>query len=140
MALLLFHLHYAAEIVSHPEELTEADIGDTVVLTCVAYGSPAPYITWSKNDTNISNDSQVAIYEQVVPLRGIMFVRSTLEIGCATEEDGDKYTCTAANRHVKSSFSTNLSVNAVGKLLIDWIQTLFMEEVMHLIFPLSRSC
>ena len=46
------------EIINLTQSVT-AEIGKTVVLTCVADGFPSPEIQWEKNDITISNDSTV---------------------------------------------------------------------------------
>ena len=89
--------------------------GDMIAITCVALGAPLPYITWSKNGSDLSNDSRHTISEVLVSQGGMTFVKSDLEI-CATEGETDslEYECSADNEAGSDSASFQLSVTTTG--------------------------
>ena len=89
--------------------------GDMIAFTCVALGAPLPYITWSKNGSDLSNDSRHTISQVLISQGGITFVKSDLEI-CATEErDSGRFGCTANSADSSDTGSFNLSVNPMSK-------------------------
>ena len=103
------------EIIIHPKSVLQVDAGDSVTFTCVAYGSPVPHFLWSRNSTKLSNDSRIMISEEVVYLRGVTFVTSTMEI-CSTEAaDTGTYTCTAGGGLHNDTFSFWVPVIAKSK-------------------------
>ena len=87
-----------AQIVLHPVDPTEVPDGDTVFLTCVAYGDLPLSISWSRESSIVMNDSQrITIYEEEVEEGGITFIQSILQI-CSTEtNDAGVYNCIAEN-------------------------------------------
>ena len=95
-----------------PEYLTEADAGQTLTFTCVAYGVPLPTITWSQGDTLLSNDTdtRVTIYNEEVEEGGLVFFQSILEICSAELIDSGVYSCNADNGMTNDSVSFELRV------------------------------
>ena len=87
-----------AQIVLHPVNPTDVPDGDTVLLTCVAYGGLPLSISWSREGSILMNDSQrITIYEEEVEEGGITFIQSILQI-CSTEaNDAGVYSCIAEN-------------------------------------------
>ena len=87
-----------AQIVLHPVDPTDVPDGDTVLLTCVAYGDVPLSISWNREDSIVMNDSQrITIYEDEVEEGGITFIQSILQI-CSTEaNDAGVYSCIAEN-------------------------------------------
>lgn len=70
-----------------------------VSLTCVAYGSPLPFITWNIGlaEVSSSRDDISMFTEFVTDSGGRNFVISILEVcGIATSDSGN-YTCTASS-------------------------------------------
>ena len=100
----------------HPKQLSRVEAGDGISFTCVAYGNPIPHIIWRKNDTNLSNGSQITIREEITLLRGIFAVKSVLEICTSEEGDSGEYSCNADNGARSDGFSFILSVTPVGKI------------------------
>ena len=104
----------AAEVVIAPPPAPVVDAGNTVVVACVVYGSPAPNITWSRDGNILSNDTRVTIYDELVTESGVTFVQSILEICSATPSDGGQYICLATNFHGNDNATFDLTVNPVS--------------------------
>ena len=86
------------QIVLHPANPTDVLDGDTVLLTCVAYGDLPLSISWSRDGSTLMNYSQrITIFEEEVEEGGITFIQSILQI-CSTEaNDAGVYSCIAEN-------------------------------------------
>ena len=70
---------------------TVAEVGSTVLFTCVAYGIPLPStITWSYYNYTLSNYTNVTIYFNEIDVGGAIFLQSILEL-CGVEEDYSGY-------------------------------------------------
>ena len=100
--------------------------GSTLLLTCVGFGEPTPSVTWSTGGVQLSNNSRITIYEELVTENGVDFVQSILEI-CSTEEaDGGQYSCTVGNALGNASVNFELSVTAAGGMTMQsfllWVQ------------------
>ena len=81
----------------YPDD-TQLLAGDSVVLTCVGYGVPAPSVTWQRNGEHIvGNSSKFRLTETVVVINDTMFLKSTLLLCNASELDIGDYSCTADN-------------------------------------------
>ena len=91
--------------------------GSTVVFACVGFGDPRPSVTWSRGGGQLSNNSRVTIYEELVTENGVDFVQSILEICSAGETDGGQYSCTVGNALVNASANFELSVTAAGGII-----------------------
>ena len=100
-----------AQIVLHPVDPTDVPDGDTVLLTCVAYGDLPLSISWSRDGSTFMNDSQrITIFEDEVEEGGITFIQSILEI-CSTEEnDAGVYSCIAENEAGNDTANFELAV------------------------------
>ena len=96
---------------------TDVPSGDTVLLTCVAYGDLPLSISWSRDGSTLMNDSQrITIYEEEVEEGGITFIQSILQI-CSTEaNDAGSYSCTADNAAGNDTASFELTISEDGKL------------------------
>ena len=94
------------------------DNGDTIAFTCVAYGTPLPYITWSRNDSSLSNYSYVTVFEEFMSHNGVTVVKSTLEICGASLEDSGEYSCSADSGISSESFSFVLQVVIEGEVIL----------------------
>ena len=107
------------EIVIRPEDLTEADAGQTLTFTCVAYGVPLPTISWSQGGVIITNDTdtRVTIYNEEIEERGLVFYQSILEICSAELTDSGVYSCSADNGISNDSVSFEIRVE--GKSVLD---------------------
>lgn len=66
-----------AEIIIHPP--ATGIYSNSVILTCVGYGSPIPTVTWHRNGAIITNSSGVNIYYSQVTENSITFSHSLLE-------------------------------------------------------------
>ena len=107
-----------AQIVIHPNNLTQVNSDDTLTVSCVAYGDPLPHLSWRKDGVELANGSQIQIYEERVTESGITFIKSILEICSASEADIGQYSCTANNTLGFETAEFELQVNTEGKLLI----------------------
>lgn len=75
--------------------------GGLYYLPCVAYSknNRSVTITWTDvSGTVVNNEtSKLRFFEKSIIRDGVYFLRSVLEIGCASVEDATKYTCTATD-------------------------------------------
>ena len=97
---------------------TQVNATNTVLLTCVAYGDLPLGISWSREGSNLMNDSQrITIYEEQFEENGVTFVQSILQI-CSTEiDDSGVYSCTAENNAGNITSAFELAVTISGKRL-----------------------
>lgn len=87
----------AAKIVIVPEDIIATE-GNTLILTCVAHGTPNPEVGWLKDGMNLVNDSRVFIYNECIEVDGLWFVQSILEIcDLDVQADTGNYSCQATN-------------------------------------------
>ena len=96
-------------VVISPRNST-VEAGSTTVLSCVGFGNPTPYVTWTRGATELSNGSRTTIYERLVTSNGLMFVQSILQICSIGETDNGQYTCTVGNAIGNASVDFELSV------------------------------
>ena len=87
--------------------------GSMGMFECVAYGYPAPSLTWDRDGTPLSNGSRSTIYEELVVANGKTFVQSILVICSLEQDDAAKYNCSASNNISTTSGSFNLTVNSI---------------------------
>ena len=101
------------EVIISPGNFT-VEAGSTVVLACVGFGDPLPSLSWSIEGDQLSNNSRLTIYEDLVTENGVEYVRSILEICSVEEADGREYSCNLLNALGNASVSFELSVTATG--------------------------
>ena len=102
----------AAEIVIAPPN-SEVSEGNTIVLTCVAFGVPNPDISWTANGVTLSNESRITVYSELVEEGGVMFVSSMLEICSVGVDDAGRYSCMASYGERNDTIMFNVSVTGV---------------------------
>lgn len=89
------------------------EVGNTVILTCVGYGSPYnPSVTWNREGERIDNTSTVRVYEEVIMVGGKQFVLSNLELCGISMDDAGLYSCSASlssGLNVTSYFWVNVT-------------------------------
>ena len=102
-----------AEILIHPNQTTEVDAYNSVILTCVATGDPIPSILWRKDSSDLANDSQLTIYEVHV-LNNVTFLQSNLVLCGVEEADAGEYSCVSENIYGNETAASVLTVNARG--------------------------
>ena len=90
------------------------EAGSTITLSCAGFGDPTPSIAWSMGTTQLSNNTQITIYEELLTEVGENFVHSILEICSIEEANGGVYTCTVGNAIGNTSYSFELSIIAAG--------------------------
>ena len=89
--------------------------GYTVILSCVAYGTPGnPNITWNRYGDPIYPDDRVRVYQEVLEAGGLEFVLSNLEICGISPEDAGVYSCVATLPSGVYNISDDFSVSVVG--------------------------
>ena len=98
------------QLVITPENLTEVSSGNTVFLTCVALGELPLAFRWTREGSDLMNDSRVFVYEEAFEEGGSSFVQSILQI-CSTEEpDSGVYSCVAENEQGNATAVFELDV------------------------------
>ena len=75
--------------------LIQVNVGSSLTLACIAYGDPIPTISWNKGSSQLTNDSAVTIYQEVVSTSGVTLAKSILEICTPGENDAGQYSCFA---------------------------------------------
>ena len=96
-------------------ESSEFVAGNTVILTCVAYGRPGtPNVTWNQDGYELYPSDSVRIYQEVVEVGGIEFVMSMLEICGISEAEAGLYTCSALVQTGLTTTSSAFWVNVTG--------------------------
>ena len=113
-----YYVYYSitepALVVVYPDDI-ELLAGDSVILTCVGYGVPAPLVTWQRNGEQIvANSSKFRVTETVVIVNDTMFLKSTLLLCNASELDIGDYSCMAGNT-VQEPASVTFSVAVKSK-------------------------
>ena len=78
-----------------PNTTVEANHSSSIVLTCVAFGVPAPSVRWERLDGQSLESANISF--ESFNLAGIEFVFSTLELCSVVQSDGGLYSCTASN-------------------------------------------
>ena len=79
-------------------ESTSVNESSTVFFACVASGDSPTFITWSnQSQSQLTNNSRVTIYEELVTVGGVTFIQSVLEVCSVQEADASNYTCSAEN-------------------------------------------
>ena len=98
---------------------SEVREGNTLLVTCVAYGATLPSVSWTRNGSVLSNSSgdRISIYEETVDEGGVLFAKSVLEICSAESTDEGEYSCVASNSYGEASFSFNITVIPDGSEL-----------------------
>ena len=84
-----------AAIVIHPPAYSSVSLGQTVQLTCVAYGYPIPNVTWKDISNNL--DLSDKVIEKIVSTSSTQFLVSVLELCDVTPVQKGEYSCSADN-------------------------------------------
>ena len=95
-----------AAIAVFPED-SSVYVGDTIVLSCVAYGLPLPSIMWLKGGDPLVN---VTLNENELVTPHVTFVRSTLQLCAVQLPDHTQYTCQANDNDSAADASFAMSV------------------------------
>ncbi|KAL5494171.1 hypothetical protein EMCRGX_G015449 [Ephydatia muelleri] len=98
--------HHTAEaplLLATPDNIT-VSAGTRLSLVCVAWGNPAPNITWTPDATAVPYQN---VYTTSTTLNGLTYVVSILEV-CYTEPQfSGTYSCTATNGVAAASLGGN---------------------------------
>ena len=90
----------------------------TMVVTCVAFGSPRPTLQWRNSGITLRNSAQVTIRETVKTHGGIEVVHSQLELCGAERRPETEYSCTATNK--AASNSSLFHICTIGTLICNF--------------------
>ena len=104
---------FPAEVVVHPEAVTEFKGGSTVLLTCAASGLPLPSLSWTQHSTELNNGSRFIIHQRLVTEAGISFITSILEVCSA---NASTYNCSADHHNGGDFFTSVIEIQAEGKV------------------------
>ena len=110
------------KIVVEPAYLTNmvanATVQQTLVVTCVALGSPLPTIQW-KNLTSGREPENVIVNETVKSHGGIEFVHSRLELCGVERQPNTNYSCKAltVDKTSGASISSRFEICTIGTYL-----------------------
>ena len=92
--------------------------GDSVLLTCIGYGMPAPSISWQRNGENLTDSSlKFTVTETNVLVEDTVFVKSVLLLCNVSDLDSGRYTCIADNAIQRPSME-NFSVTVQCKFTL----------------------
>ena len=105
-----------------PPPLTEVTAGNTVFFSCAGYGIPTPYITWSRNGTQLYNNTRVRIYTRVVNEGGVQLIHSLLELCSVIPADEGDYACEMEN--VVGTNSSTFYLEVLGEPGLDILRAL----------------
>ena len=86
-----------AAIVAHPATYSTAITGQSVQMTCVAYGYPIPNVTWKDVTHDLDLSDKVIQNTHVVSANGTVFVVSVLQLCSVTMAQNAEYSCSADN-------------------------------------------
>ena len=98
-----------AAIAVFPED-SSVYVGDSIILSCVAYGLPLPTITWLKGGESLVN---VTLRDSELVTPHVTFTRSTLQLCAVQLPDSTQYTCQATNNF--SAVDASFSMSVKGK-------------------------
>jgi len=120
-----------ATIEIHPNDHVEINAGNSLILTCVGYGVPLPFLYWSRGGRELTNNSRVIITEDMALEgdSGVAVVKLSMEICRSGTTDAGFYSCTAVNDVGNSTFMFMLSVR------IEEGKTFFMQMVIINLIP-----
>ena len=105
------------QILTSPNSLTTT-AGNTVYMTCSAYGYPYPFITWRKDNQVVQSGGVVTIDSRVTNYNGARVTVSTLKICGADSDHVGSYTCTANVRDIGQVTSSAWRLDVTpGRLL-----------------------
>ena len=102
------------ELIAVPSNQTARE-GNTIYMTCAAYGYPYPDLTWYKNGQVIGPDTNglATINTNIVNYNGALVVQSDLRICLLTVEDAGTYSCSASTRDFGVIRSQNFALNVL---------------------------
>jgi len=105
-----------AQVVLAPGNTTVTS-GNTLMITCLGFGSPLPTIIWRKGDRQLTNgsDPDISIYDRLLTESGVTLSRSVLEICSVNLADEGEYSCSTVNDFGDDSVSFQLLVNVQCK-------------------------
>lgn len=107
---------------------TSVVAGNTIVMACVGSGSPTPSLNWSRNGMELTNNSRLTIYNELVTENGVTFIESILEICSIGEADAGEYTCGVANQAGSDTVTVQITVTESGGECDINYQLLFMLQ------------
>lgn len=85
-------------VVRPPSESDTVDYGNTIEAVCVAYGSPLPTITWTKEGcADISCSTNARIFTEIISYGDVSYRKSTLQLCSVDESNSGSYACSAMN-------------------------------------------
>ena len=103
-----------------PLQETSVNAGSSVTLACVAYGDPVPIISWNKGSSELTNSSTVTIYQDVLNISGMTFMKSKLEICNVDGDDAGQYSCFAETSVSNDTAYFELSVICLAGTYTAW--------------------
>ena len=90
-----------------PEEIIYVNLGDSIILTCQAEGTPTPEILWYKDANPVNPSSTIGIFNDGTELR----------ISTIRNEDIGDYTCIARNGEGQISTTSRVIIAGIEKII-----------------------
>jgi hypothetical protein len=98
-----------------PEDVVYVSLGDPIILSCLAEGTPIPEILWYRDNELVHTSPSLAVANDGTELR----------ISSIRQEDIGDYTCAAKNGQGSVRHTTKLVVaGTVFLLFLVWLLTL----------------
>ena len=91
-------------------ESREFDVGDSILLSCIARGFPAPTITWSPNPSPLPTSSSITDGD------GFIITNSTLTVASAQRSD-TLFSCSASNDEGSETRVFTININCKHSFL-----------------------
>ena len=110
LSVCLSHTHAHTVSIVMISNNTQLYAGGSGLFTCVATGTPDPYITWQVNGEDLLESDRIKVTVQFEESGGVTFVKSILEVCDAQTRDAAEYVCVAEVPRLNDTASFNLDV------------------------------
>lgn len=102
------NVHAPPRFITTPDDIIYVSLGDAIILTCQATGTPKPEILWLKDDKTIESSGTVGIFNE----------RTELRISNIRHDDIGDYICLAKNTEGEISHTTRVIVAGAAVIMV----------------------